>query len=1176
MLGLARFPAMIVAGLLALGGAVAVAAPVAAAPAPVREPTADVVTADALPTTQIDGVAWSQVIVGNTVFVGGRFGAARPAGAAPGVDTVPRSNFLAYTLSTGVLDTNFAPAFNGQVKVVAASPDGKRLYVGGDFTTVDGQPRSRIAAFDLTTRQLVPTFAPNVNRTVNAIAATNTTVYFGGDFTKIGDLWRIRLAAVAAVNGVITAWRPEADRVVAGMTFTPDSSKLVVAGNFEYLNVTDRATGLGALDVATGASLPWNDGIISFGPADGFTAVRTDGTAIYATSFQYGPPPGMPVHQFEGTVKLSPADGSILWMEDCHGDSYDTYPTAVAVYTVSHAHDCRNISGFADRSQAQVDAVNANDRSQRAMAFTSDPTGTLDTNKVSAYKDWGGTPSPSIIDFLPFLQPGTITGQSQAAWTVTGNGKYVVMSGEFPAVNSNPQQGLVRFTIPSRAPNKQGPRMGDTLWRPTATVGNGTRVRVSIAANWDRDDLSLSYRLIRNGDTAHPVATTAATSTNWSRPTLTLVDGSAPASSSVSYTVQAIDADGNAISSAPVVAATGAAPSAYASKVFTDGASLYWRLAEASGAKVLDAVGTADGTTSGTVGRNQAGAIVGDTDKASTFSNNNSNAQAWSPQTAIAATDAFTVETWLKTGSTAGGAIADFGNTANGSSSTVGRVLYMDAAGRIRFGVDDGTTQREISSTDAYRDNVFHHVVGTLGASGLQLYVDGTRVAQNEAITGSQSMTGYWRLGGDNLTGWAAKPTRSNLIGTFDEFAIYPTALSASQVAQHAQLGGKTVGVPNAPPTAAFTSTVKGLTVSTDGAGSADPDGSIASYSWNWGDGTAAGSGVSATHAYAAADTFTVVLSVTDDRGATATVSHDVAVTKPNELPAAAFSAQPDGLGVAVDGSASSDPDGTVADLSWNWGDGTAAGAGVTTTHTFAAAGSYPVTLTVTDNSGGTATLTRKVTVEVKSAAMVLDTFGRTSSSGWGTADKGGAWSLAGSASRFTVNGAVGRMNLAAPGAGLSAYLAAATVKDVTAEVEFGFDKALSAPVLVATDLRQVGTSSYRVKARVAVDGTVQLSTVRVINGAETALKTVTVPGLTMSTGDVLKMSASAMGTTISGSVWKLGGTEPAAAQASSVDTSAGLQGAGSTGLWTYLSSAATNAPLQIAFDNLKVTSFDQ
>ena len=42
------------------------------------------VSTDPLPTAQINGVVWSQVVVGNTVYAGGEFTRARPAGAAPG------------------------------------------------------------------------------------------------------------------------------------------------------------------------------------------------------------------------------------------------------------------------------------------------------------------------------------------------------------------------------------------------------------------------------------------------------------------------------------------------------------------------------------------------------------------------------------------------------------------------------------------------------------------------------------------------------------------------------------------------------------------------------------------------------------------------------------------------------------------------------------------------------------------------------------------------------------------------------------------------------------------------------------------------------------------------------------------------------------------------------------
>jgi PKD repeat protein len=65
------------------------------------------------------------------------------------------------------------------------------------------------------------------------------------------------------------------------------------------------------------------------------------------------------------------------------------------------------------------------------------------------------------------------------------------------------------------------------------------------------------------------------------------------------------------------------------------------------------------------------------------------------------------------------------------------------------------------------------------------------------------------------------------------------------------------------------------------GSSSADPDGTITSYSWNFGDGSAAGAGSTPTNAYAAAGTYNVTLTVTDNGGFTGTVTRPVSVAAP-------------------------------------------------------------------------------------------------------------------------------------------------------------------------------------------------------------------------------------------------------------------------------------------------------
>ena len=149
--------------------------PAVAAPGPVVQPAA-AVTADRLPTVQVNGVVWSQAIVGNTVYAGGSFANARPAGAAPGTNLTTRRNLLAYDITTGNLVTSFAPDLNGQVLSVAASPDGSRIYVAGDFTAANGQARRRVAAYSTATGALLPWNPSGPNSQARAVIATNDSV----------------------------------------------------------------------------------------------------------------------------------------------------------------------------------------------------------------------------------------------------------------------------------------------------------------------------------------------------------------------------------------------------------------------------------------------------------------------------------------------------------------------------------------------------------------------------------------------------------------------------------------------------------------------------------------------------------------------------------------------------------------------------------------------------------------------------------------------------------------------------------------------------------------------------------------------------------------------------------------------------------------------------------------
>lgn len=154
------------------------------------------------------------------------------------------------------------------------------------------------------------------------------------------------------------------------------------------------------------------------------------------------------------------------------------------------------------------------------------------------------------------------------------------------------------------------------------------------------------------------------------------------------------------------------------------------------------------------------------------------------------------------------------------------------------------------------------------------------------------------------------------------------------------------------------------LEVSFDAAGSSDPDGVIVKWEWDL-----LGSGDfqdytmstgAATFTYVNGGIYHPVLRVTDDSGATDTAELTVDV---NEAPSAVASGSPDygypPMLVQFDGSASSDPDGSIANYEWDFGEGAGYqdfGAVPTASHTYNSAGNYTAMLRVTDNDGATAT----------------------------------------------------------------------------------------------------------------------------------------------------------------------------------------------------------------------------
>ncbi|MFK8023816.1 MAG: PKD domain-containing protein, partial [Ilumatobacter sp.] len=146
-----------------------------------------------------------------------------------------------------------------------------------------------------------------------------------------------------------------------------------------------------------------------------------------------------------------------------------------------------------------------------------------------------------------------------------------------------------------------------------------------------------------------------------------------------------------------------------------------------------------------------------------------------------------------------------------------------------------------------------------------------------------------------------------------------------------------------------------------DASGSTDTDGTVDVYAWTFGDGGTSDQAVG-VYTYAAGGEYTISLTVTDDDGATNTVTQLINPMANNDPVAAVGLPACTLLECDFSGADSSDPDGDVLSYAWDFGDGTG-GVGETVTHAFAAAGTYQVTLTVTDPFAASASVVREVTV---------------------------------------------------------------------------------------------------------------------------------------------------------------------------------------------------------------------
>ncbi|MBB5980238.1 fibronectin type III domain-containing protein [Kribbella solani] len=435
-------------------------------------------------------------VSGDLVFAGGLFTRVRPPGNASGVGDAPRKYFAVFNRTTGV-PTKFAPRVNGPVWSVATSPDGKRVVIGGDFTVVDGVPRSRVAMFDVASGKLVAGWDPAVNYRVAALKVTGSTVYLGGSFRLVDKVARNRVAAVSSSTGALLPWNPDADDDVHALETSTDGSRVFVGGGFTQIGGRDDHA-LAMVNPSTGAAyaMPAAAAIPELTPGcdSRVKDLEVQGDKVFAANAGAG------VGCYDGVLAANAKSGKLIWQSHCLGATEAIKAIGNWLYKGSHAHDCSADGEFPDKTGM---------------------------HHLLVYSTLTGKLGP----WFPNTNAGGETLVGPLAFASGGNDLWA--GGDFTQVNGVPQEGLTRFT------NVPGGAAPARPAAPKVASARPNKVTIAFPTVLDRDNISLTY-LVYRGNTR--VGAYTRSSNSWTKAAVTsMTDSGLTSGQTLSYHVLVSD-----------------------------------------------------------------------------------------------------------------------------------------------------------------------------------------------------------------------------------------------------------------------------------------------------------------------------------------------------------------------------------------------------------------------------------------------------------------------------------------------------------------------------------------------------------------------------------------------------------------------------------------------------------
>jgi hypothetical protein len=193
-----------------------------------------------------EGKVSSIAQIGDTTIAGGKFTTVTPE---DGTTPINRKNIFAFDATDGTISDTFVPVLDGVVNRVVSTGDGQTAYIAGEFKTVDGIKRSKVARINVTTGALDPTFVPPaINGKINDMVLSDGALYVAGGFTKVGPVFKSGVAVLNPVTGKDTGGITSSftgtfnggSVAVKAIDVSDDGNRLVAIGNFRAVDGQSR------------------------------------------------------------------------------------------------------------------------------------------------------------------------------------------------------------------------------------------------------------------------------------------------------------------------------------------------------------------------------------------------------------------------------------------------------------------------------------------------------------------------------------------------------------------------------------------------------------------------------------------------------------------------------------------------------------------------------------------------------------------------------------------------------------------------------------------------------------------------------------------------------------------------------------------------------------------------